>query len=155
RASVRTLKTIYTNLLDLLPSELIPSIIKNLPIQDLKNCCSLDDIWKDEVIRKIRKRLIVDCKFVDNNIIIKTIINLKSHYSNISKALVKKLNCYISRDFGRSGYSTVKELGINVINSGKKIMAPTDLIKYYNSEYSETESESNDFETGVFIPNHY
>ncbi|RHZ44884.1 hypothetical protein Glove_707g116 [Diversispora epigaea] len=61
----RKSKTMDTNLLDL-PSELIPSIIKNLPIQDLKNYCVLDDIWKDEVIREIHKRLIVDCKFVDN-----------------------------------------------------------------------------------------
>ena len=31
------------NLLDLLPPELIPFITKYLPIQDLKNCCSLND----------------------------------------------------------------------------------------------------------------
>ncbi|CAG8664970.1 4761_t:CDS:1, partial [Diversispora eburnea] len=99
RASVKTFKTMYTNLLDLLPPELIPFITKNLPIQDLKNCSSLDDIWKDEIIREIRKRLIVDCKFVDNNITVKAIIDSKSHYSNISKALAKKLDCYISRDF--------------------------------------------------------
>ncbi|CAG8647694.1 10855_t:CDS:2, partial [Diversispora eburnea] len=36
------------------------------------------------------------------------------------KALAKKLDCYISRDFGGSGYPTVKELGIDAINSGKK-----------------------------------
>ncbi|CAG8656095.1 1930_t:CDS:1, partial [Diversispora eburnea] len=38
------------------------------------------------------------------------------------KALAKKLDCYISRDFGGSGYPAVKELGIDVINSGKKVM---------------------------------
>ena len=48
------------NLLNLLPPELIPFITKYLSNQDLKNCCSLDNIWKTKVIREIRKGLIVD-----------------------------------------------------------------------------------------------
>ncbi|RHZ60066.1 hypothetical protein Glove_359g8 [Diversispora epigaea] len=75
---------------------------KNLPIQDLKNCCSLDDIWKAEVIREIRKRLIVDCTFIFGKTTVKAIIGPKSHYSNISKTLAKKLDRYISKDFGGS-----------------------------------------------------
>ncbi|PKC69131.1 hypothetical protein RhiirA1_456392 [Rhizophagus irregularis] len=63
------------NYLDQLAPELIPFILKNLSIQDLKNCCSIDNIWKDEVIREIRKRLIVDCTFVDKNVTVKAIID--------------------------------------------------------------------------------
>ncbi|CAG8608041.1 5379_t:CDS:2, partial [Diversispora eburnea] len=111
-----------TNLLDLLLPELISPIIKNLPIQDLKNCYNLDDIWKTEVIREIRKRLIVNCIFIHRKTTVKTLIDPKSRYSSISKALVRKMDCYISRNFGRSGYPAVKELGIGAINSGKKVM---------------------------------
>ncbi|CAG8735790.1 2485_t:CDS:2 [Rhizophagus irregularis] len=38
------------NYLDQLAAELIPFILKNLSIQDLKNCCSIDNIWKDETL---------------------------------------------------------------------------------------------------------
>ncbi|CAG8566895.1 4356_t:CDS:2 [Diversispora eburnea] len=111
----------YTNLLDLIPPELIPSITKNLPIQDLKNCCSLDNIWKTEVIREIRKRLIVDCTFIDSKTTVKALIDLKSQYNSISKALVKKMDLYISRDWG-SRYPAVKKLGVGATNAGKKVM---------------------------------
>ncbi|CAG8616043.1 8697_t:CDS:2, partial [Diversispora eburnea] len=121
RASVKTLKTMYTNLLDLIPSELIPSITKNLPIQDLKNCCSLDNIWKTEVIREIRKRLIVDCTFIDSKTTVKALINPKSQYNSISKALAKKMDLYISRDWG-SRYPAVEKLGVGTTNAGKKVM---------------------------------
>ncbi|RHZ88741.1 hypothetical protein Glove_21g19 [Diversispora epigaea] len=67
-----------SNLLDLLPLELISSITKNLPIQDLKNCSSLDDIWKDEVIREICKRLIADCTFIVSKTTVKALIDPKS-----------------------------------------------------------------------------
>ncbi|CAG8771247.1 10924_t:CDS:1, partial [Acaulospora morrowiae] len=71
------------NLLDLLPPELIPFITKYLPIQDLKNCCSLDNIWKTEAIREIRKRLIVDCTFVNRKTTVKALIDPKSKYGSI------------------------------------------------------------------------
>ena len=38
-----------TNLLDQLAPELIPFILKNLSIQDLYNCNSINDTWKKEV----------------------------------------------------------------------------------------------------------
>ena len=44
------------NLLDQLTPELIPFILKNLPIQDLKRCSTMNDIWKDEALREIHKR---------------------------------------------------------------------------------------------------
>jgi hypothetical protein len=60
------------NLLDRLAPELIiPFILKNLSIQDLKKCCSINDIWKDEVIREIHRRLIVDCTFIDDRVTFK------------------------------------------------------------------------------------
>src|SRR5947209_12034110 len=109
------------NLLNLLPPELIPFITKYLPIQDLKNCCSLDDIWKAEAIREIRKRLIVDCTFVDKNTTVKALIDPKSQHGSISKTLAKKMDLYISREYG-SRYPAVIDLGIGATNAGKKVM---------------------------------
>ncbi|RHZ47523.1 hypothetical protein Glove_578g6 [Diversispora epigaea] len=181
---------------------------KNLPIQDLKNCCSLDNIWKTEVIREIRKRLIVDCTFIDSKTTVKALIDPKSQYNSISKALAKKMDLYISRDWG-SRYPAVEKLGVGATNAGKKVMmrgwtdkenisvslpnifelkppsylgksymyfvvidkpeydlvlgngeviliefsdqnvenTSIDLSEYYDSEYSETESESSDSKT--------
>ena len=45
-----------TNLLDRLMPELIPFIIKNLSIQDLHNCNSINDTWKKEVSLELLKR---------------------------------------------------------------------------------------------------
>ena len=44
------------NLLDQLTLELIPFILKNLPIQDLYNCHSINDTWKKEVSLELLKR---------------------------------------------------------------------------------------------------
>src|SRR5436190_2823840 len=44
------------NLLDHLPSELIPFILKYLSIQDIKNCC-INDVWKNEVSLELPKRI--------------------------------------------------------------------------------------------------
>ena len=43
------------NLLDHLPPELIPFILKYLPYQDLKNCC-INDVWEKEVSLELPKR---------------------------------------------------------------------------------------------------
>ncbi|CAJ0633042.1 5429_t:CDS:2 [Entrophospora sp. SA101] len=92
-----------------------------LPIQDLKNCCSLNDIWKTEVIREIRKRLIVDCTFVNRKTTVKALIDPKSKYGSISKALAQKMGLYITRMYG-SKYPAVEDLGIGATNAGKKVM---------------------------------
>src|SRR4051794_24042823 len=48
----------YTiNLLNQLAPELIPFILKNLSIQDLYNCNSINNIWKKEISLKLFKRL--------------------------------------------------------------------------------------------------
>ena len=44
------------NLLECLPPELIPFIIKNLSNQDLKNFRSINDIWVKEVDLELSKR---------------------------------------------------------------------------------------------------
>jgi len=41
------------NLLDQLLPELLPFILKNLSIQDLYNCNSINDTWKKEVSLKM------------------------------------------------------------------------------------------------------
>ncbi|RHZ80846.1 hypothetical protein Glove_131g92 [Diversispora epigaea] len=109
------------NLLNLLPPELIPFITKYLPIQDLKKCCSLDDIWKTEAIREIRKRLIMDCTFVDKNTTVKALIDPKFQHDSISKTLAKKMDLYIFREYG-SRYPAVIDLDIGATNAGKKVM---------------------------------
>ncbi|GBB93859.1 hypothetical protein RclHR1_02240031 [Rhizophagus clarus] len=109
------------NLLDRLAPELIPFILKNLSIQDLKKCCSINDIWKDEVLREIHKRLIVDCTFVYDKVTVKALIDPKSKYNSISKTLAQKIGLYITRMYG-SRYPAVKDLGIGATNAGKKVM---------------------------------
>jgi hypothetical protein len=44
------------NLLDQITPELIPFILKNLPIQDLYNCNSINDTWKKEVSLELFRR---------------------------------------------------------------------------------------------------
>src|SRR4051812_47887195 len=78
-------------LLDKLALKLIQFILKNLSIQDLKKCCSINNIWKDEVTREIRKRLIVDCTFVDDEVTVKALIDPKSRLIVSVKRLPKKL----------------------------------------------------------------
>jgi hypothetical protein len=109
------------NLLDQLAPELIPFILKNLLIQDLKKCCSINNIWKYEVIREIRRRLIVDCTFIHANVTVKALIDPKSFHGSISKALAKKMDLYISREYG-SRYPAVRDLGIGATNANKKVM---------------------------------
>jgi len=106
------------NLLDRLAPELISFILKNLLIQDLKKCCNINNIWKDEALREIRRRLIVDCTFVYEKVTVKALIDPKSYYSSISKALAKKMDLYISKE-GGSGFFAVQRLATN---AGKKVM---------------------------------
>src|SRR4051812_36497142 len=50
----------YTaNLLKILLPELILFILRNLGIQDLKNCRSINDIWKREISSELTKRIIL------------------------------------------------------------------------------------------------
>ncbi|CAG8482793.1 9878_t:CDS:1 [Ambispora leptoticha] len=95
--------------------------MKYLPIQDLKYCYSLDNIWKAKAIREIYKRLIVDYTFINKNITVKMLIDPKFQHDNISKTLAKKIDLYISREY-RSRYFTVKDLDIGAINVDKKVM---------------------------------
>ena len=53
-----------SNLLELLPSELISFILKYLPAQDLENCHSINDIWKSEANLELTKRItLMDFQF--------------------------------------------------------------------------------------------
>ena len=82
---------------------------------------SLNNIWKDEVIWEICKRLIVDCTFTRAKVTVKELIDPKSFHSSISKMLAKKMNLYISKEYG-SRYPAVRDLGIGATNAGKKVM---------------------------------
>jgi hypothetical protein len=46
-----------SNLLDLLPPELLPSILKYLPEQGLKNSCSINNIWEREANHVLSERM--------------------------------------------------------------------------------------------------
>jgi hypothetical protein len=48
------------NLLERLPSELIPFIVKDLPTQDLKNSRSINDIWAKESDLEWTKKSLFD-----------------------------------------------------------------------------------------------
>ena len=73
------------------------------------------------MLREIRKRLIMDCTFTCAKVTVKALINPKSFHGNISKALAKKMDLYISREYGLR-YPAVRDLGIGTINAGKKVM---------------------------------
>ena len=76
------------------------------------------------MIREIRRRLIVDCTFVDEKVTVKALIDPKSYYSSISKALAQKMDLYISRE-GGSEFPAVQRLGIGATNAGKKVILPS------------------------------
>src|ERR1044072_1075480 len=73
------------------------------------------------MLQEIHKRLIVDCTFIDDKVIIKALIDPNSMYNSISKILAQKIGLYITREF-ESEYSIVKELSIGVTNIGKKVI---------------------------------
>ena len=70
------------------------------------------------MIIEIRKRLIVDCTFIDSKPTIKALIDPKSQYNSISKTLAKKMDLYISREWGSRGKTCNKK-----VQSPAKVMA--------------------------------
>ncbi|RHZ61836.1 hypothetical protein Glove_345g72 [Diversispora epigaea] len=70
---------------------------------------------------EIRKRLIVDCTFIDSKTTVKAFIDPKSQRNSIGKALAKKMDLYITR-MDESKYPAVEALGISTTNAGKKVM---------------------------------
>jgi hypothetical protein len=70
---------------------------------------------------KLFEKFAEDCTFIDFKETVKALINSRSLYSSISKALAKKIDLYICREFG-SRYPAVKELAIGAPNADKKVM---------------------------------
>ncbi|CAG8479995.1 170_t:CDS:2 [Rhizophagus irregularis] len=144
---ILTIKNAYIKSFELLPPELIPFILKNLSIQDLKKCCSINNIWKDEVILEIRRRLIVDCTFVNEKATVKALIDPKYYYSSINT------ETFVIVD--KPEYDMV--LGNNWLVGLRYRIDKRDarywenirydLSEYYDSEYTETESECSSSET--------
>jgi hypothetical protein len=73
------------NLLEQLPPELIPFILKYLPEQDLENSCSINDIWKNEVKIEWHKRL----KFI-LGMIVQGNYTVKEYYSKLKECNLSK-----------------------------------------------------------------
>ncbi len=63
----------------------------------------------------------MNCTFTRAKITVKALIDPKSFYGSISKALAKKMDLYISKEYG-SRYPTVRDLGISATNASKKVM---------------------------------
>ena len=81
------MKMHISNLLDLLPPELIPFILKYLPKQDLKNSCSINDIWEREANLEWSKRLdFLFGRIVQGN------YTVKEYYSKLKE-------CNLSNDY--------------------------------------------------------
>ena len=109
-----------SNLLELLPPELIPFILTYLSDQDLKHVSSINDIWKREVNLEWTKIILSDFRFR---------IDIGANVNLISEKIVKiayaKDNS-IPRVNGHLGesYSTLGKVNLRIIlNDGKKIKA--------------------------------
>ena len=63
----------------------------------------------------------MDCTFINDKVTVKALIDPKSYYSSISKALAQKIGLYITREF-RLEYPAIKELDIDATNVSKKVM---------------------------------
>jgi len=63
----------------------------------------------------------VDCTFICAKVTVKALIDPKSFHDSISKTLAKKMDLYISREYG-SRYPAVRDLSIGVTNASKKVM---------------------------------
>jgi hypothetical protein len=73
------------NLLELLPPELIPFILKYLSEQDLVNSCSINDIWKNETKLEWSKRI----KFL-LGLIVQGNYTVKEYYSKLKECNLSK-----------------------------------------------------------------
>src|SRR5581483_8915938 len=81
-------KTMYTdNLLDLLPPEIITSILKYLPEQELKNSRNINNIWEREVNLEWHKRM----EFLFGEIV-QGNYTVKEYYSKLKE-------CNLSKDY--------------------------------------------------------
>jgi hypothetical protein len=120
------IKMHMSNLLELLPPELIPFILTYLSDQDLKHVSSINDIWKREVNLEWTKIILSDFRFR---------IDIGANVNLISEKIVKiayaKDNS-IPRVNGHLGesYSTLGKVNLRIIlNDGKKHKSiPTEFI---------------------------
>ena len=63
----------------------------------------------------------MNCTFICANVTVKALIDSKSFHGSISKTLAKKMDLYISREYG-SRYPAVRDLSISATNADKKVM---------------------------------
>ncbi|RGB43276.1 hypothetical protein C1646_750023 [Rhizophagus diaphanus] len=84
--------------------------------QDLKKCHSINDIWKDEVIREIRRRFIVNCTFTHTKRIWVKISCSKKlwHWHN---------KCWQESD--EEGWIDRKEVSVTLPNIFNEIVSPS------------------------------
>jgi hypothetical protein len=106
-----------SNLLELLPPELIPFILKYLSGQDLKHVSSINDIWEREVNLEWSRIILTDFRFR---------IDIGANVNLISEKIVKIAYAEdnsISRVNGLLGesYSIIGKVNLHIIlNDGKK-----------------------------------
>ena len=70
----------------------------------------------------------MDYTFTRIKVTVKVLIDPKSFHGSISKMLAKKMDLYISREYG-SRYPAVRDLGIGATNASKKVMRRGELIE--------------------------
>jgi hypothetical protein len=106
------------NLLEQLPPELLPFILKYLPERDLKNSCSINDIWEREVNLEQSKRItLTDFRFridigANVNLISEKIVKIAYAKDNS----IPRINGFLGES-----YSILGRVNLHVIlNDGKK-----------------------------------
>ena len=63
----------------------------------------------------------MNCTFTRAKVTVKVLIDPKSFHGSISKALAKKIDLYISKEYG-SRYPAIRDLDIGTTNASKKVM---------------------------------
>ena len=116
-----------SNLLELLPPELIPFILKYLSGQDLKHVSSINDIWEREVNLEQSKRItLTDFRFridigANANFISEKIVKIAYAKDNS----IPRVNGFLGES-----YSTLGKVNLRIIlNAGEKHKSiPTEFI---------------------------
>src|ERR1044072_8765513 len=122
----------YTvNLLEQLPSELIPSISKYLLERNLKNARSINNIWEREVNLEWSKRMnFLFERIVQGNYIV------KEYYSKLKK-------CNLSKDYSEQLLKNLflRELSpentFKVLLDGLEVFALDEIVESLSSEQAE------------------
>jgi hypothetical protein len=104
------------NLLEQLPPELLPFILKYLPERDLKNSCSINDIWEREANLEWSKRMdFLFGRIVQGN------YTVKEFYLKL-KEWVPLGSCNLSKDYPEWFLRNLFLIGLSPENKYKVLL---------------------------------